>query len=304
MAIVVPILLSYTGAAAGIAGAVGLTAAVGAAAATTIVSTAISVAFQVSGINNKINKAASKVFGEDLVMIANVAGAVYGAVNGGFDFGESAGGLTEAGGALSTKAMLDGTDAFGLNSMKDAFPLADGIGTASLATGDFSGTTDAWGNSTYRPGDMNSVELNAVGPAKGVNLANTSQPLGTDAKDLVETAKIAENTGAARDITPAPAPAGPSATETNASAPKASSGQQLKASDISKAVEPPKTTSTAITKPGSFFDKLLSNDRAVGEVIKGVGTGIVGAAQSKAEKDKLAWQKQRYTQTPTTRVLQ
>jgi hypothetical protein len=303
MAIVVPILLSYTGAAAAIGTAIGISA--------TAVTAIASVAFQVTGINNKINKAASKVFGEDLVMFANIAGAVYGAVNGGFGGGggaESAAGLTEAGGALSTKAMLDGTTAFGANSAAGAFDLADGM--SALTTGDFSGTTDALGNSTYSPGDMNSVELNSIGPAKGVNLMDSAQSVWTDTKAIAEatTTSSAAQTGA---TAPDAAGAKASATQTvvsrpDATAVNAAADQPLKAGDITKGVQAPTAPagSTTTPKTGSFFDKLLSNDKAVGEVIKGVGTGIVGAAQSKAEKDKLAWQKQRYTQTPTTRVLQ
>jgi hypothetical protein len=305
MAIIVPILVSYGATALGVA-----------ATTATMLATATSVVFQVTGVNNKINKAASKVFGEDLVMIANVAGAVYGAVNGGFGggSGSEAAGLTEAGGALSTKAMLDGTDAFGLNSMKDAFPLADGVGTASLATGDFSGTTDSLGNSTYNPGDMNSVELNAVGPAKGVNLLDSNQPIGTDAKAAITDAtstNSAQSGAAAPDAAGAKASAtqnvvaNTDATSTNAAGAKATSGQQLKAGDVSKGLESPKTTgNTPATKPGSFFEKLLSNDKAVGELIKGVGGGISSAANAKAEKDKLDWQKKRYTSTPTTRIVQ
>lgn len=298
MAIIVPILVSYGATALGVA-----------ATTATMMATAASVVFQVSGLNNKINKAASKVFGEDLVMIANVAGAVYGAVNGGFDFGsgaEGAAALTEAGGALSTKAMLDGTNAFGANSAAGAFDLADGVG--ALTTGDFSGTTDSLGNSTYSPGDMNSVELNSIGPAKGVNLLDSSTPVGTDTKAIAEatsTSSAAQTGASAPDASVSKASAVQDvASKPNATGANASSGQQLRAGDISRGVEPPRTTSTTVTKPGSFFDKLLSNDKAVGEVIKGVGTGIVGAAQSKAEKEKLAWQKQRYTATPTTRIVQ
>ena len=82
MAIIVPILVSYGATVMGVA-----------ATTATMMATAASVVFQVSGLNNKINKAASKVFGEDLVMIANVAGAVYGAVNGGFGGGGADAGL-------------------------------------------------------------------------------------------------------------------------------------------------------------------------------------------------------------------
>jgi hypothetical protein len=43
----------------------------------------VSVAFAVTGINDKINKAAAGVFGEDLVKVANVVGVVYGAYEAG-----------------------------------------------------------------------------------------------------------------------------------------------------------------------------------------------------------------------------
>ena len=64
--------MSATGASAAIAGAIGVSGITAG-----VVSTVASVAFQVTGVKDKINKAASKVFGEDLVGFANIAGAVY-----------------------------------------------------------------------------------------------------------------------------------------------------------------------------------------------------------------------------------
>lgn len=304
MAIIVPILLSATGAAAAIGTAVGISA--------TAVTAIASVAFQVSGINNKINKAASKVFGEDLVMIANVAGAVYGAVNGGFGGGGEAAGLTEAGGALSTKAMLDGTNAFGANSAVGAFDLADTAGALGSATD----ASSSWATNGMDAADnaFNLANKAAGGglasDGVGVNLINPEAPMHVDAKPVSNSTSLAADELANRSQgTGSPAQsgaAGPTAAAKDASGAKASSEQQLKAGDVTKGVQPPKTpaVNAPLTKPGSFFDKLLSNDKAVGEVIKGVGAGISGAANAKAEKDKLAWQKQRYSYTPTTRIVQ
>ncbi len=290
MAIIVPILVSY-----------GATALGYAATTATMLATATSVAFQVTGVNNKINKAAAKVFGEDLVMIANIAGAVYGAVNGGFTGGGGeAAGLTEAGGALSTKAMLDGTNAFGSNSAVGAFNLADAAGGMTNVADSLAATTDSLGNSTYTPGDMNGVELSAVGPAKGVNLLDGGQPLGVDTKmqsmsPPPAAAPITGQTGAAAPTAAGSNAAAPTTTQTATQAP---TGQELKQTVTNPASKP------LAAKAGSFFDKLLSNDKAVGEIIKGVGGGISGAANAKAEKDKLDWAKKRYTNTATTRIVQ
>lgn len=298
MAIIVPILVSYGATALGVA-----------ATTATMMATAASVVFQVSGLNNKINKAASKVFGEDLVMIANVAGAVYGAVNGGFDFGSGATNASSinaingmdaasdafsaanaaAGGGLVSDGLsaLGGADALtsassafsinGMDSASDSFSLANKAAGGGLAS-------DGVGISSTTPG-----------PAQGMNLLDSTKSVGTDTKALAEATKTAENTGAARDITASPA------VSQTAAAPAASS---VASNATAPAASGAKAAAATATKPGSFFDKLLSNDKAVGELIKGVGGGISSAANAKAEKDKLDWQKKRYTATPTTRIVQ
>lgn len=288
--------MTATGASAAIGAAVGLSA--------TAISTIASVAFQVTGVNDKINKAASKVFGDDLVKVVNIAGAVYGAVNGGFDIGKGA----EAAAGLS-KAALDGTTDLGFNSAPGAYDVATGgantlnglpLAGEPLSKAALDGTNALGSNSVASP--FNLAEQAGVAPdvGTGTNLLDQSQPLGQDTKMLAGAAKAGETPGAGQTGAAAPAASGADAT-----ASKAAAGQQLQAGNASQAVasQTPQTT-TDVTKPGSIFQKILGNDKALGAVIQGVGGGISAAANSKAEKEKLAWQKQRYTATPTTRILQ
>lgn len=85
-----------------------LLTALTAASATTVA--LVSVAFAVTGINDKINKAAASVFGEDLVKVANIVGAAYGAWNGGFDIGgaDKIAGITEGATELANAADVAG----------------------------------------------------------------------------------------------------------------------------------------------------------------------------------------------------
>lgn len=294
MAIVVPFLVSYGATAMGVA-----------AATATTIATITSVAFQVTGINNKINKAASKVFGEDLVMIANVAGAVYGAVNG-FNIG-SGSDVTEAGGALSTKAMLDGTNAFGANSAANSFDLAGaaGAGIEPIATaGEAAGKAALDGTNAFGSNSAtNSFNLaeqaglpgaSAPTAEQGVDLLKGSQSLGTDTKAVVDAgnASSAPQAGAAGQV----------AAGTNAA-----SGQTLGAGNASQsAVTPPtiqKPSTTVLgAKSDSFFGKLLSNDKAVGALIQGVGGGLQSASNNKAKQEELEFQKKLRNSVPTLYV--
>lgn len=95
MAVAIPILMSATGATAAVAGALGVSAMA------VTVGTGLLVA--ATGIGAKVNKAASKVFGEDLVSFANLAGGL--AMAAGWDPAGMLGGATEAAsGALATAA--------------------------------------------------------------------------------------------------------------------------------------------------------------------------------------------------------
>lgn len=306
MAIIVPIVMAVSGASTAIAGA--LTVALGTTVSASLVTAVTSLAFQVAGVNSKINKAASKVFGEDLVNVVNIAGAVYGAVNGGFDFGSGAENVATAGEVLG-KAALDGTASFGANSAANAFDLADaasGLGEAASAAGDVVGKaaldgTNAFGSNSVAD-SFNLSEMAQVAPdaGNGVNLLDSSQELGTDTKALAESVKAAEDstlTGASTQT----------ASANDAASAKAATEQQLKVGDVTKGVQAPKVPPVkppTTTKPGSFFEKMLSSDKAMGAVVQGVGGALSSAAQGKSRKEELEFQKRLKTSVPTvyTRV--
>lgn len=99
MAVAVPMLMAATGASAAVGAAIGVSA--------TIVTAATGVLVGATSIGSKINKAASKVFGKDVVNFANIAGSVFMATGGdpanlfGGGSGAAAAGANAAGGALS-----------------------------------------------------------------------------------------------------------------------------------------------------------------------------------------------------------
>lgn len=313
MAIVVPFLLSSTavGTAIGLTGSIaaGIGGAIGMSAG--LVSTIASVAFQVTGVNDKINKAASKVFGEDLVGFANLAGAAYGAFNGGFDIGGSSD-VATAGASLS-KAALDGTTDFGLNSAQGAYDVATGasgladaaVGLAgeSLSKSALDGTNAFGGSSS--PGAFNLAEqAGAVAPTAdaGTNLITPNQPLGVDAKVTAST------TGATDGIKQAamqPGAASANAAGTNAAGANASATQSIpQASMPSATVAQAGAPSTLGAKTGGFFDRLINNEKAMGMAIQGLGQGLTSAQAGKAQQEALDWQKKRYTATGNFRVVQ
>lgn len=306
MAIAVPFIMAASGASAAIGAAVGISA--------TMVTTIASVAFQVTGVNDKINKAASKVFGDDLVKFANIAGAGYAMFNGGFDIGGS--GAGEAAAGLS-KATLDGTTAFGANSAPGAYDLASGAtGVAGETTGlagvglgksTLDGTNAFGANSSS--GAFNLAEqAGMVAPTAeaGTNLIAPNQPLGLDAK-VTATAPSATE-GLQQAAAPQPGAAGVDAagnkyslvSQGNASAPVSSSGLGVRPP---ASLQPPAPAGFG-AKAGSFFDRLLNNEKAMGLAIQGLGQGLTAAQANKAQQEALDWQKKRYTATGNFRVVQ
>ena len=134
MAIAIPLVMAYAGASAAISTAIGLTALVGAGVGAAVVGVGVGLAAQKLGINDRINKAASKVFGEDVVKIGNLVGAAVlmtGAVGGA---ATAAGGATD--GAMSglqdASSALDGTKSF--TDMVGAVETGSGgvLGNASM----------------------------------------------------------------------------------------------------------------------------------------------------------------------------
>lgn len=322
MAIVVPFLMSSTavGSAIGltgsIAGAIG--GALGGVSAA-VVSTVASVAFQVTGVNDKINKAASKVFGEDLVGFANIAGAVYGAVNGGFDIGK---GADAAGGAASA---IDASSAGAINGMdaaSDAFSAAnsaaggslvsDGMGGIFNAPGTAGATIDALSRNglsnanPYTPdGGFNLEELAG---GKGVNVMQPETPLGTDMKAAVD-APVTRAEGAAAQVSAAPDAAANKyavSTAPNASALNAA-GQSAAGSGLGVRLP---NNALAPQESGNVVSRLfgdMSEKTKLG-MLQGVGQALTGAMASKdaakQRKAQMDWEKERYyNSTPSLRVV-
>lgn len=300
MAIVVPFIMAASGASAAIGAAVGISA--------TMVSTIASVAFQVTGINDKINKAASKVFGEDLVKFANIAGAGYAMFNGGFDIG---GGATDASSLEAVNGMDAASDAFsaaggtvsdGLTAMTPATEMT-GLAGGELSKSALDGT-NAFGGSSSTGAFNLAEQAGAVAPTAdaGTNLITPNQPLGVDAKVTAST------TGATDGIKQAamqPGAASANAAGTNAAGANASATQSIpQASMPSATVAQAGAPSTLGAKTGSFFDKLLNNEKAMGLAIQGLGQGLTAAQANKAQQEALDWQKKRYTATGNFRVVQ
>lgn len=311
MAIAVPFIMAASGASAAIGAAVGLSA--------TMVGTIASVAFQVTGINNKINKAASKVFGEDLVGFANIAGAGYAMFNGGFDIGGA-----DAGGAASAIDPSSAGAVNGMDAASDAFSAANSAAGGGLASDGFGGIYNAPGTAgnvidtlssnglsgakQYVPdGGMNSVEMGIAPDASaGTDLINPGKPLGVDSKVTATTPSATE--GLQQAAAPQPGAAGVDAagnkyslvSQGNASAPVSSSGLGVRPP---ASLQPPAPAGFG-AKAGSFFDRLLNNEKAMGLAIQGLGQGLTAAQANKAQQEALDWQKKRYTATGNFRVVQ
>lgn len=317
MAIAIPFLMSATGASAAIGAAVGLSA--------TMVGTIASVVFQVTGVNDKINKAASKVFGDDLVKFANIAGAGYAMFNGGFDIG----GAADAGGAAASIDPSSAGSVNGLDAADNAFSAANSAAGGGLASDGFGGIYNAPGTAgnvidtlssnglsgakQYVPdGGMNSVEMGMAPDASaGTDLINPGKPLGVDSKITASASQATD--GLQQAAAPQPGAAGVDAAGANAASNKYSLAPQGNASaPVSSSglgVRPPSSLQPPApagfgAKAGSFFDKLLNNEKAMGLAIQGLGQGLTAAQANKAQQEALDWQKKRYTATGNFRVVQ
>jgi hypothetical protein len=251
MAIAVPFLLTAAG-----------------ATATTVAM--VSVAFAVTGINQKIDKAASNVFGEDLVKVATIAGLAYGAYNGGFGFGEGAG---EAASGLS-----------GMTA-ENAAGLADGFDTASQFVPP--GGAEALANTPLDSAlDLAGGGLEiAEGTNRGVNL----QSLADGAKTTAQAAAPAE---LASTVTPDTGKLigmkvnGVTAAPTGATASNATSDLYNLSTRASATADiAGKATAAA---PTSFLDRLkatATSPTVLGGVIQGAAGGYASAAAQEAQRE-------------------
>lgn len=250
-----------------------------------------SVAFAVTGINDKINKAASNVFGEDLVKVGNIAGMVYGAWNGGFDLSD---GMGEA------SSLADAANAESLALAGDPMEAM----TQSLASNPvepFSAMADAAG-SVAPDSFMQSLQDGYINSPSAVQTAGASPPMGDGygpAPGIAQPSSTQIQPTAAQSVASAPPPAsastapandfGTDAVASRAAAPNASAGARAPAAAGQQ---------MPTQNPGeSFIDwlKRVSTDKKTGEiknsvvtlggnVLQGLGQGY-NAAKAREQYD-------------------
>lgn len=217
----------------------------------TMASVLTTVAFAVTGISDKINKAAESVFGKDLVRVANIAGAAYGAFNGGFSIGDSTANIGY--GELAADGMTDMAAVEAANAADAALQTGEiaqvASGAANVGYSDFTNTADMDAVQSAISGDTaNVVDKIAGTPTSTVDLMSAREPMFPSAPDT----QIAQTSGAA----------GNSATAGNASGVQAAGGS---ANNVTNSA------------PG-FFDNMLSGAKKM--VTNKDGTISNGALQA------------------------
>ncbi len=155
MAVAIPILIAATAAGATAAAAIGISA--------TALAIGTGLVLQVTGVNDKINKAASKVFGDKLVSVANIAGSIFlGATAAGLlaGAGEAAGGALAAGaaGAAEGGAQAAANAAW---SAGGAAEVAGGAGVSGLTGVD---AAQSVANATFGSGGAAQVANGVAAP--------------------------------------------------------------------------------------------------------------------------------------------
>lgn len=265
-----------------------------AAGASTAVTALTTIVFSVTGINDKINKAAASVFGEDLVKIGNIFGAAYGAFSGGF--GNSAGAASGAEAAESLNA-VNGSD-----FMSDAFS-----SSGSTGAGGFGSLSDlsAGAESIDAIGGMDTAN-DAYSAANGsTNMENmapsrTMSPMASGGQDLLNGNGVNGPEMVGMEQTqPVAAPAQTTVTAQgaagqNAAAQVAAAPQQGAASTRAAG----SGAAAAPTANRSFFDRLVYDDKgnvsktAMG-AIQGVGKGISDASAASTQDKRRRQQYER-----------
>lgn len=264
MAIVVPFLVNAGATAMGLS-----------AATATIASVATSVVFQVTGVNDKINKAASKVFGEDLVKVANIAGAVYGAWNGGFSLDPAKEFLGFGEAASSATSLADSAPA-----LTEASWAADGAANTAAITEAATGVQP----SVFEKLDFAQSNPIDAGQQTGTDLI-TQKPSGADARvssaNETPTAKPAQNTTSVDRYSLADA-AKPQAASNTAT------GLRAAGTDATSAQPGAKPVNNATAAPQSVFDKVFSKvgDKTIAGLIQGAAAGYGNAQQARLAEER------------------
>ncbi|MCA0214518.1 MAG: hypothetical protein LCH79_15240 [Proteobacteria bacterium] len=266
MAIAVPLLMTATGAGAALGAAIGISGAMATALTT--------VAFSVTGISDKINKAAASVFGEDLVKIGNIFGAAYGAFGGGFGIGDAAAGT--------------GADAInGMDLASDQFTAA-GTGGA----GDFGSLAEMAGESMDSMGTLAdgayggeaALESSQLAGMESMAPSQTLSPMASGGQDLLN-APNGPELAAVEQVQGVQEVAAPTVKAEGAVASQATKAQPAAAAK-------PIASANQAAAPGqrSFFERLIYDEkgnvsRGAWGALEGVGKGI-SAASAARDKQK------------------
>jgi hypothetical protein len=287
MAIAVPLLLANTAAGAAIAGAIGISA--------TTLAVATSVVFQVTGVNDKINKAAANVFGEDLVKVANIAGIAYGAYNGGFSL-DPAKEFFGIGEAASTGAnVVEGLGA--APELTSASWAADGAANTAAIT-------EAAGGVASTPSVFDKMDFAAADPNGPTDILTGKGGM-IDAKEVASNTTSATTPAASSAVQPARAQtdgfgpaartgaAGADATTSkfaltnNATTANAAQGIQANAAQGIQATTGQGYQLAGGSQPQNVFDKLMGKvgDKTIAGVIQGAAGGYSAARKAQLEAE-------------------
>lgn len=267
--------------------------------ATALQATLVSVAFSVTGISAKINKAAGKVFGDDLVNVANIFGAGYAMFNGGFDIGGTPDPAAmnvptgaEAGDLFQSQMSAQGFEPAAIESAAQGnvfdavLPQADTVANAEF--------DQDWA-------DM-AAGKEALSEVQGVDL-NTGAPTGVDPKAVTDAVTPTTDTQLIQQQ--GTGAAGTGAAKQVANTATASDAAALKAAAPTPGVNPP-AGSNVFEKMFYTTDKAgnrVFNDRMAGALIQGVGGAVGGYMTAQQQQQALDWQKQKYNTRPTGRII-
>ena len=247
-----------------------------------------------TGVNDKINKAAAKVFGDDLVKIGNIAGMAYGAYNGSFslDPAKEFLGIGEA--AASGANVIDGLGA--APELTSASWAADGAANTAAIT-------EAAGN--VAPSVFDKMDFSAADPTGPTDILNNSSGM-RDAK-VVSSNSANTNAPVAPPVEPAKTNTSGFGNAAKGIKPMATAAQATAPGGVG--IQGPSTGywaagSNATAAQPSVFDRVLSKvgDKTIAGLIQGAGAGYSAAQKAKMEQEQMEEANRRYRSTPTFQV--
>jgi len=276
--------------------------------ATALQATLVSVAFAVTGISAKIDKAASNVFGKDLVMLGNVLGAGYAMFNRGFDVGGGAdtiGPATDAAGNLTSAPEIsssewDATGAANASAIEAASAGAQPMNLSDMAAGFDDGSF--FGGGSTASVDSTNMLTNTSGITDGKAPTTTAPADG--ALKLTSSTSQPQGTGAASAQAAAPTATASSATAGNATAAQATDHIVPNATQAKAAADVLSKQLAPYQQPSNIFERMfyttdkagnrVFHDRLAGGVVQGLGSAAGDYMKSQEAAKVLKWQQDKY----------